>query len=671
MRRKQLADAIRALAMDAVEKANSGHPGAPMGMADMGEALWRHVLRHNPANPDWPDRDRFVLSNGHASMLLYALLHLTGYDLPMSELANFRQLGSKTPGHPEHGLTPGVEISTGPLGQGIASAVGMALAERLLAREFNRPGFDIVNHSCYVFLGDGCLMEGISHEACSLAGTWGLGKLIAMYDANNISIDGKIDGWFTEDVAARFEAYGWHVARGVDGHDAETLDAAIVQAKSVVDKPSLIVCRTRIGCCSPKEGSSKCHGAPLGAEAVAATRAKMGWNEPPFSVPPAVRAAWDCREKGRKLQAEWDAVFAEYSRTYPDLAAEFERRMRGDLPADWRARVDAAIDGIAAQKESIATRIASKQMLDALAPLMPELLGGAADLTDSVGTFHKLAQRMEKPFQEGNYIAYGVREFAMGAMMNGLALHGGFMPYGGTFLVFSDYAKNAIRLAALMGLRVVWVLTHDSIGVGEDGPTHQPVEQVAGLRLTPGVKVWRPCDATEGAVAWKMALQTRNAPSCLILSRQKLPFVERTPEQLAAIERGGYILRDCKGVPEAVVMASGSEIQLALAAAERLAAGGRRVRVVSLPSVSLFATQDETWRESVLPRAVRARVAVEAGAADIWHAYVGLDGCVVGMRSFGESAPASELFAHFGITVDAVEAALHTSLSNVSAVKGA
>ena len=666
MQRKQLADAIRVLAMDAVEKANSGHPGAPMGMADMGEALWRHVLRHNPAHPDWPDRDRFVLSNGHASMLLYALLHLTGYDLSMSELENFRQLGSKTPGHPEHGITPGVEISTGPLGQGIAAAVGMALAEALLAEEFNRPGFAIVNHHCYVFLGDGCLMEGVSHEACSLAGTLGLGKLIAMYDANNISIDGRIDGWFTEDVAARFEAYGWHVVREVDGHDAEMLDAAIAQAKGVVDKPSLIVCRTHIGCCSPKADSSKCHGSPLGAEDVAATRVTLGWHAPPFTIPQALLEAWDCREKGRKLQAEWDALFARYRQDYPEPAAEFERRMRGALPSGWLTRVDAAIAGIAARQESIATRVASQNTLDVLAPLMPELLGGSADLTGSVGTFHNLAKLLTKPFREGNYIAYGVREFAMGAMMNGIALHGGFIPYGGTFLVFSDYAKNAIRLAALMGLRVVWVLTHDSIGVGEDGPTHQPVEQLAGLRLTPGVKVWRPCDTVESAVAWKMALQARNAPSCLILSRQKLPFVERTPEQLAAVERGGYILRDCEGMPEAIVMASGSEIQLALAAAERLAARGRRVRVVSLPSTSLFEEQDVTWRESVLPCTVRARVAVEAGTADIWGSYVGLDGCVVGMRSFGESAPASELFAHFGITVDAVETALLTSLSNLS-----
>jgi transketolase len=528
-----------------------------------------------------------------------------------------------------------------------------------------------VNHYCYVFLGDGCLMEGVSHEACSLAGTLGLGKLIVMYDANNISIDGKIDGWFTEDVAARFEAYGWHVARDVDGHDARALDAAIAQAKGIVDKPSLIVCRTHIGCYSPKADSSKCHGSPLGAESVAATRATLGWHDPPFILPRAVREAWDGCERGRQIQAEWDAVFAEYRRTYPEPAAEFERRMRGELPADLPARIDVLIAEIAARKESIATRIASKNMLDALAPLAPELLGGAADLTGSVGTFHAFAKILEKPFQEGNYIAYGVREFAMGAMMNGIALHGGFIPYGGTFLVFSDYAKNAIRLAALMELRVVWVLTHDSIGVGEDGPTHQPVEQVAGLRLTPGVKVWRPCDAVESAVAWKMALQTRNAPSCLILSRQSLPFVERAPEQLAAIERGGYILRDCDGMPEAIVMASGSEVELALAAAERLSAKGRRIRVLSLPSTSLFEAQDEVWRESVLPRAVRARVAVEAGSADIWGSYVGLDGCVVGMRSFGKSAPASKLFAHFGITVDAVETALHTSLHNLSIGGGA
>ncbi len=665
MQRKQLADAVRVLAMDAVEKAKSGHPGAPMGMADMAEALWRHVLRHNPLDPQWPDRDRFVLSNGHASMLLYALLHLTGYDLPMSEIENFRQLGSKTPGHPEHGVTPGVEISTGPLGQGLASAVGMAIAEELLALEFNRPGFDIVNHRCWVFLGDGCLMEGLSHEACSLAGTHKLGRLIALYDANGISIDGCIDGWFTEDVPARFEAYGWHVVRDVDGHNAAALDAALREAMSVTDRPSLVVCRTTIGFASPKAGSSSCHGSPLGAEGIAAARKNLGWNKPPFSIPEAVYAGWDCREKGAKAQAEWRELFERYRQAYPAEAAEFERRTRGDLPEGWEEEADKTIAAFAEKRENIATRIASKNTLDALAPYLPELIGGSADLTGSVGTFHKLSKQIA-PGERGNYLAYGVREFAMGAIMNGLALHGGFVPYGGTFLVFSDYAKSAIRLAALMGIRVIWVLTHDSIGVGEDGPTHQPVEHAAGLRLTPNVRVWRPCDTVESAVAWKEALREKNAPSCLILSRQNLPFADRTPERIAAVERGGYVLRDCADRPEVIVMASGSEVQLALAAADRATAAGRKVRVVSMPSTSVFDKQDEVWKEAVLPRAVRARVAVEAGAADFWDKYLGLDGVVVGMRSFGESAPAGKLFAHFGITAEAVERAVEESLRRVS-----
>lgn len=662
MQRKQLADAVRVLAMDAVEKAKSGHPGAPMGMADMAEALWRKVLRHNPADPRWPDRDRFVLSNGHASMLLYALLHLTGYDLPMSEIENFRQLGSKTPGHPEYGVTPGVEISTGPLGQGIASAVGMAIAEALLAREFNRPNFAIVNHRTYVFLGDGCLMEGLSHEACSLAGTLKLGRLIALYDANGISIDGRIEGWYTEDVPARFEAYGWHVVRCVDGHSAEALDAALQQALAVTDRPSLIVCRTVIGYGSPKAGSNSCHGSPLGSEANTAARETMGWRDMPFRIPDAVRAAWDCRKKGAETQAEWESLFDGYRQNYPEAAAEFVRRMRGELPAAWEEKADAVIAATAEKRENTATRIASKNTLNALAPFLPELLGGSADLTGSVGTFHALSRQITPDVFEGNYLAYGVREFAMGAIMNGLALHGGVIPYGGTFLVFSDYAKSAIRSAALMGLRVIWVLTHDSIGVGEDGPTHQPVEHAASLRLTPNVRVWRPCDSVESALAWKAALKETNAPSCLILSRQNLPFVERTREQIAAAERGGYVLRDCEGVPEAVVLASGSEVQLALTAAQRCNAAGRRVRVVSMPSSSVFEMQTESWKESVLPSSVRARVAVEAGAAE--NRYAGLDGRVLGMRTFGESAPAAKLFEHFGITADAVEAALYDVLES-------
>jgi transketolase len=656
--RGRLADAVRILAADAVEKAKSGHPGAPMGMADMAEALWRHVLRHNPADPRWPDRDRFVLSNGHASMLLYALLHLSGYDLPMNEIENFRRLGSKTPGHPEYGVTPGVEISTGPLGQGLASAVGMALAEALLAEEFNRPGFAIVNHRTFVFLGDGCLMEGISHEACSLAGTLGLGKLIALYDANGISIDGDIGGWFTEDVPARFEAYGWHVARGVDGHRAGELDAALRDAVSVADRPSLIVCRTVIGYASSKAGSSGCHGSPLGEEGVAAARRAVNWEEPPFRIPDEVYRAWDCRERGREAQNEWMRLFGRYRLAYPEAAAEFERRMRGELPEAWRSLMEGVIAAAAAQKESVATRIASRNTLEVLTPALPELLGGSADLGASTGAFHKFSERIAPGKLKGGYLAYGVREFAMGAVMNGLALHGGFIPYGGTFLVFSDYAKSAVRLAALMGVRVIWILTHDSVGVGEDGPTHQPVEQTASLCLIPKLEVWRPCDAVESAVAWKAALQTENAPTCLILTRQKVPFVERTPEQIAAVERGGYVLRDCAGEPDAVVMANGSEVQLALAAALNCEREGRRVRVVSMPSFSRFEAQDEAWKESVLPRAVRARVAVEAGSPAVWERYVGLDGKVVAMRGFGVSGPAAELFEHFGITVDAVETAI-------------
>ena len=653
--RRELANALRVLAMDAVEKAKSGHPGAPMGMADMAEALWRHCLKHNPGNPSWADRDRFVLSNGHASMLIYGLLHLTGYDLSMDDIRNFRQLGSKTPGHPEYRVTPGVETTTGPLGQGIATAVGMALAERLMSQQFNRDGHCIVDHHTYAFLGDGCMMEGISHEACSLAGTLGLGKLIALYDANGISIDGQIDGWFAEDCAGRFEAYGWHVVRDVDGHDAAALDAALQAARAESGKPSLLICRTHIGFGSPaKADSHKSHGSPLGGDEVVATRKALGWTDEPFSIPQAVYAEWDARSAGAAAEAQWQQRFDAYAAAFPALAAEFIRRMAGRLPDNWQQVVDKGIADMAAAGESIATRVASQKVLNFLAPALPELVGGSADLSGSVGTVTTLSRDITRNDFSGNYVSYGVREFAMGAMMNGLALHGGLIPYAGTFMMFSDYAKNAIRLSGLMGLRVIWVLTHDSIGVGEDGPTHQPVEQVPGLRLTPGVHVWRPCDTVETAVAWKCALMDERHPACLSLSRQNLPFVPRTAQQTADIERGGYIVRDCQGTPEAILLATGSEVALALGAAEQLQAQGRCVRVVSMPCTSIFDQQDAAYREAVLPKAVRARVAVEAAAADYWGKYVGLDGAVVGMTGFGESAPGNVLAKHFGFTVEHV-----------------
>lgn len=653
--RRECANALRALAMDAVEQAKSGHPGAPMGMADMAEALWRHALKHNPRNPRWVDRDRFVLSNGHASMLLYGLLHLTGYDLSLQDIKRFRQLGSKTPGHPEYGVTPGVETTTGPLGQGIATAVGMALAERCMAAQFNRPGHTVVDHHTWVFLGDGCMMEGISHEACSLAGTLGLGKLVALYDANGISIDGSIDGWFDEDCAARFEAYGWHVQRHVDGHDSAALDKAIAAARAVTDKPSLIICRTHIGFGSPgKADSAKAHGSPLGATEIAAAREALGWTAPPFVIPEAIAAAWDATAAGAEAEAQWKAGFDAYAAAYPDLAAEFVRRTEGRLADGWLEAVEAGIARINAAGETLATRVASKNVLEMLAPIMPELVGGSADLTGSVGTMTTRSHPIDRAHMDGNYVNYGVREFAMGAMMNGLSLHGGIIPYAGTFMMFSDYAKNAIRLSALMGVRLVWVLTHDSIGVGEDGPTHQPVEQAAGLRLTPGLRLWRPCDTVETAVAWKCAMRDDKHPSCLSLSRQNLAFITRDAAQIAAIERGGYVLRHCEGEPEAIILATGSEVALAVDAAEALAARGRRVRVVSMPCTELFDQQDAAYRESVLPSAVRARVAVEAAAADYWYKYVGLDGSVVGMTGFGESAPGSVLAQHFGFTMDNV-----------------
>ncbi len=649
--RRELANAVRFLAIDAVEKAKSGHPGAPLGMADMAEALWRNVLRHNPSNPQWPDRDRFVLSNGHASAMLYALLHLTGYELSLDDIRNFRQLGSRTPGHPEYRVTPGVETTSGPLGQGIASAVGMAVAERLLAAQFNRSGHEIVNHRTYVFLGDGCMMEGISHEACSLAGTLKLGRLIALYDANGISIDGQIDGWFDEDVAARFRAYGWHVVDAVDGHDAAALDAALAAAVAEEERPSLIVCRTKIGFGSPKVDSAKSHGSPLGTAEIEATRTALGWTEPPFAIPQEIKAAWDARKAGDALEKDWDARFALYAQAYPELATAFQRRMRGELTEDWQQKLQEYILSASEKKENIATRVASQRVLEVLVPALPELIGGAADLSGSVGTATSASRTIAPDTWEGNYLSYGVREFAMGAMMNGIALHGGFIPYAGTFLIFSDYAKNAIRLSALMELRVIWILTHDSIGVGEDGPTHQPVEQVAALRLTPGVRVWRPCDTIEAAVAWACALEDSAHPSCFSLSRQNLPFMERTPEQVAAIARGAYILRDCAGTPELIFLATGSEVSLAVAAAQTLEAEGCRVRVVSMPCAERFDAQEASYKEEVLPSGVRARVAVEAAAEDWWRKYVGLDGVVVGMHTYGDSAPAAALQDKFGFTV--------------------
>ncbi len=653
--RSELANALRALAIDAVEQAASGHPGAPMGMADMAESLWRGFLKHNPADPRWPDRDRFVLSNGHASMLLYGLLHLTGYDLSMDDIRRFRQMGSRTPGHPEVTLTPGVEVTTGPLGQGIATAVGLALAERLLAHVFNREGFPVVDHRTWVFLGDGCLMEGLSQEACSLAGTLKLGKLTALYDDNGISIDGPVSGWFADDTPARFEACGWHVIRDVNGNKAEEVDEALRRALAVTDKPTLICCKTVIGYGSPaKAGSAASHGAPLGPEEAAAAKAALGWSHPPFTVPDDIREAWDAKAKGRNAQAAWEDMFARYQAAYPESAAEFRRRMAGGLPASWPEIASALQADMAADQRKLATRVWGKNALDVLVPALPELVGGSADLTGSVGTRPAASRDIAPGRFSGDYIHYGVREFGMGAAMNGLALHGGFIPYGGTFLVFSDYARNVIRLASLMRKRVIWVLTHDSIGVGEDGPTHQPVEHVPSLRLIPGVDVWRPCDGAETAAAWIAAVERADGPSCLILSRQGLAPHVRTPEQISNLRRGGYVLRDCAGEPEVLLLATGSEVDLAVQAAAELAARGRAARVVSMPCCEAFERQDAAYRESVLPSSVRARVAVEAAASDWWRKYVGLDGRVVGMTSFGESAPAGELFAHFGFTVENV-----------------
>jgi transketolase len=644
---ERLANAIRMLAADAVEKAKSGHPGMPMGMAEIAVALWTRHLRHNPRDPEWPDRDRFVVSNGHGSMLLYALLHLTGYDLPITELQRFRQLHSKTPGHPEVGVTPGVETTTGPLGQGISNAVGMALAERALAREFNRPGHAIVDHHTYVFLGDGCLMEGISHEACALAGTWKLGKLIAFYDDNGISIDGAVGDWFTDDTPGRFRAYGWQVVDGVDGHDVDAVDRAIGLAKSDASRPTLIVCKTAIGRGAPsRAGTAKAHGEPLGADEIAATRRALDWTHAPFEIPDDVTREWDARGVGAALQYDWDARFDRYCAAYPEAGAEFVRRLAGELPADFADVASRLIDDANAKVESIATRKASQLAIEAFAPAVPEMIGGSADLTHSNLTIWKGATAV-KPGATGRYISYGVREFGMAAIMNGLALHGGFIPFGGTFLTFSDYSRNAIRMAALMKLRVIHVLTHDSIGLGEDGPTHQAVEHVSSLRLIPNLEVWRPCDAVEAAVAWKLALQRRCGPTALILSRQNLPFVPRDDEQIAAIERGGYVVSEPERGPDRIVVATGSEVGLALNVQKRLATEGIGVRVVSMPSTATFDRQSEEYRESVLPSGV-PKIALEAGASALWWKYVRGEGCVIGIDRFGESAPGPALFEHFG-----------------------
>ena len=651
---RELANAIRALSMDGVQKAKSGHPGAPMGMADMAEVLWRGFLKHNPTNPNWADRDRFVLSNGHASMLIYSLLHLTGYNVTLDDIKNFRQLNAKTAGHPEYGHLPGIETTTGPLGQGIANAVGMAIAERTLAAQFNKSGHTIVDHHTYVFMGDGCMMEGISHEVCSLAGTLKLGKLIAFYDDNGISIDGEVEGWFTDDTAKRFEAYGWHVIRGIDGHDAKALAQAVEQAQAVTDKPSLLMCKTVIGFGSPnKAGSHDCHGAPLGDAEIEATRKALGWSYPAFDIPKEYYDAWDAKAKGKQREDEWNARFDAYAKAYPDLAKEFKRRMNGDLPSNWQQTAKDFVNKLQANPATIATRKASQNAIEAFAPTLPEFLGGSADLAPSNLTMWSGSKEiLANP--AGNYIHYGVREFGMSAIMNGISLHGGFIPYGATFLMFMEYARNAVRMAALMKIRSLFVYTHDSIGLGEDGPTHQPVEQMASLRVTPNVSTWRPCDQVESAIAWQYAVERKDGPTALIFSRQNLKQQERTEEQLANVYRGGYILNDCSGTPELILIATGSEVELAVAAYHELTAAGRKVRVVSMPSTDAFDKQDQAYKESVLPSSVTARLAIEAGISDFWYKYVGLNGKIIGMTSFGESGPADQLFAKFGFTIENV-----------------
>ncbi|HGE6025891.1 transketolase [Vibrio cholerae] len=655
MNRKQLANAIRALSMDGVQKANSGHPGAPMGMADIAEVLWRSHLNHNPQNPNWADRDRFVLSNGHGSMLIYSLLHLSGYELSIDDLKNFRQLHSKTPGHPEYGYAPGIETTTGPLGQGITNAVGMAIAEKALAAQFNKPGHDIVDHFTYVFMGDGCLMEGISHEACSLAGTLGLGKLIAFWDDNGISIDGHVEGWFSDDTPKRFEAYGWHVIPAVDGHDADAINAAIEAAKAETSRPTLICTKTIIGFGSPnKAGSHDCHGAPLGNDEIKAAREFLGWEYAPFEIPADIYAAWDAKQAGASKEAAWDEKFAAYAKAYPAEAAEYKRRVAGELPANWEAATSEIIANLQANPANIASRKASQNALEAFGKLLPEFMGGSADLAPSNLTMWSGSKSLTAEDFSGNYIHYGVREFGMTAIINGIALHGGFVPYGATFLMFMEYARNAMRMAALMKVQNIQVYTHDSIGLGEDGPTHQPVEQIASLRMTPNMSTWRPCDQVESAMAWKLAIERKDAPSALIFSRQNLAQQPRSAEQVANIAKGGYILKDCAGQPELILIATGSEVELAVAAYEQLSAEGKAVRVVSMPSTDAFDKQDAAYREAVLPAAVTKRIAIEAGIADFWYKYVGFGGRIIGMTSFGESAPAGELFKLFGFTTENV-----------------
>ncbi|RAJ94934.1 transketolase [Aliidiomarina maris] len=650
--RRHLANAIRALSMDAVQQANSGHPGAPMGMADIAEVLWRDYLQHNPSNPEWANRDRFVLSNGHGSMLIYSLLHLTGYDLDINELKNFRQLHSKTPGHPEYGYAPGIETTTGPLGQGISNAVGMAIAEKVLAAQFNQPGHDIIDHYTYTFLGDGCLMEGISHEVCSLAGTLGLGKLIAFYDDNGISIDGEVEGWFTDDTVKRFESYGWHVIGGVDGHDSDAIVNAIEAARATTDKPTLICCKTVIGFGSPnKQGKESCHGAPLGNDEIALARKQLGWEFGPFEVPQDVYQAWDANSKGQQAEQQWQQQMADYAAAHPELAAELKRRLAGELPADFSQQAQAYIEKLQANPEKVATRKASQQALNAYGPLLPELLGGSADLAGSNLTLWDQSKPLTHNDASGNYIYYGVREFGMSAIMNGIALHGGFVPYGATFLMFMEYARNAVRMAALMKQPAIFVYTHDSIGLGEDGPTHQPVEQLASMRVTPNLNTWRPCDQVESAVSWKAAIERRDGPTALVFTRQGVAPQPRTAQQLADINRGGYVLKDFADAPELILIATGSEVELAMQAAQQLSDSGEKVRVVSMPSTDVFDAQSSDYKDSVLPNSVRRRVAIEAGIADYWLKYVGLDGAVVGMTTFGESAPAEQLFEHFGFTV--------------------
>jgi transketolase len=641
--------------MDAVQKANSGHPGAPMGMADIAEVLWNDFMSHNPTNPQWSNRDRFVLSNGHGSMLIYSLLHLTGYDLPIEELMNFRQLHSKTPGHPEYGYAPGVETTTGPLGQGITNAVGMAIAEKALAAQFNRDGHKIVDHHIYTFLGDGCLMEGISHEACSLAGTLGLGNLIAFWDDNGISIDGHVDGWFTDNTPMRFEAYGWHVIADVDGHDHVALTKAIQMAKAMTDKPTMICCKTTIGFGSPnKAGSHACHGAALGQDEINLTKAALGWDHEAFIIPANVYAGWDAKAKGSKAEKEWNEKFAAYQAAHPELAAEYQRRMAGDLPNNWKTAADAFVSAVNAEAKTTATRLSSLAAIEGFAKILPEIFGGSADLGCSNMTEWTGYKPMRADKPDANYINYGVREFGMSAIMNGIALHGGLIPFGATFLMFSEYARNALRMASLMKIRSIFVYTHDSIGLGEDGPTHQPVEQIATLRLIPGIQVWRPCDALETTVSWKAAFERQHGPSILVFSRQNLPHIPRTQAQIEAISRGGYVISDSEGQPDAIIIATGSEVELALKAAEQLTAAGKKIRVVSMPSTNIFDAQDAAYRESVLPSAVTKRVAVEAGVTDGWWKYVGTNGKIVGLDRFGESAPAGQLFKEFGFTVENV-----------------